>query len=129
MQISKSADSEWAQRKWWDIFSPLVASRESADHSNIVEPSFYNDTQITDPENDLRGSRNATANKKAGCKPKKNKEAIEQRLLTSTKSFINNYPTVKLVSYMAEKKNEKLRKHEMEMMKLMFDIYLKLLYF
>ena len=30
---------------------------------------------------------------------------------------------------MAEKKNEKLRKHEMEMMKLMFDIYLKLLYF
>ena len=88
----------------------MVASRESADHSNIVEPSFYNDNQITDPENDLRGSRNATANKKAGCKPYKNKEAIEQRLLTSTKSFINNYPTVKLVSYMAEKKKWKVEK-------------------
>ena len=67
--------------------------------------------------------------RKLDVSQKKNKEAIEQRLLTSTKSFINNYPTVKLVSYMAEKKNEKLRKHEMEMMKLMFDIYLKLLYF
>ena len=42
--------------------------------------------------------------RKLDVSQKKNKEAIEQRLLTSTKSFIDNYPTVKLVSYMAEKK-------------------------
>ena len=50
--------------KWWDILFPLVASRESADPSNIVEPLFSNDNQNTDPENDLGGSKNATAEKK-----------------------------------------------------------------
>ena len=51
---------------------PLVASRESADSSNIVEPPFYNDNQNTDPENSLGGSKNETAEKKGECKPKKN---------------------------------------------------------
>ena len=88
MQINKfnSADSKWDQSlpkgrekrygKWWDLLFPLVASRESADPSNIVEPPFYNDNQNTDPENDLGGSENATAEKKCECKPKKNKETI-----------------------------------------------------
>ena len=88
--------------KWWDILFPLVASRESADPSNIVKPPFYNDNQNTDPENNLGGSKNATAEKKCECKPKKNKETIEQGLLTLTKLFINNDP--------------------MEMMKLMFSL-------
>ena len=107
--------------KWWDLLFPLVASRESADPSNIVEPPFYNDNQNTDPENDLGGSKNATAEKKCECKPKKNKETIEQSLLTLTKSFIDNDPTEKLLKFMAEE-NEKSRKHEMEMMKLMFSL-------
>ena len=54
---------------------------ESPDRSNIVEPQFYNNNQNTDPENYLGGSKNATANKKCECKPKKNEEIIEQSLL------------------------------------------------
>ena len=49
----------------------LVGSRESGEPLNIVESWF-------DPENDLGGSKNATADKKVGCKSKKNKETIEQ---------------------------------------------------
>ena len=64
--------------KWWDILFPLVGSRESADPLNIVESWFDNDNQNTDPENDLGGSKNATADKKGECKPKKNKETIKQ---------------------------------------------------
>ena len=37
---------------------------ESADRSNIIDPSFYNDNQNSDPENELGGSKNATADKK-----------------------------------------------------------------
>ena len=54
------------------------------------------------------------------------KEAIEKSLLTLTKSFIDS--TRKLLKFMAEE-NAKSRKHEMEMLKLTFNIYLKLLYF
>ena len=107
--------------KWWDILFPLVASRESADPSNIVEPPFYNDNQNTDPENDLGGSKNATAEKKCECKPKENKETIERSLLTLTKSFIDNDPTEKLLKFMAEEIG-KSRKHEIEIMKLMFSL-------
>ena len=81
MQINKfkSADREWYQSlpsgkgygKWWDILFPLVASRESADLSNIVESPFYNDNQNTDLENYLGGTKNATAERKCECKPKK----------------------------------------------------------
>ena len=46
--------------KWWDILFPLVASRESADPSNFVEPPFDIDNQNIDHEN-LGGSKNATA--------------------------------------------------------------------
>ena len=38
--------------KWCDIFFPLLASRESAASSNIVERPFYNNNQNADPEND-----------------------------------------------------------------------------
>ena len=107
--------------KWWIILFPLVANRESTDPSNIAEPPFYNDNQNTDLENDLGGSKNKTAEKKCECKPKKNKETIEQSLLTLTKSFIDNDPTEKLLKFMAEE-NEKSRKYEMEMMKLMFGL-------
>ena len=74
--------------KWWDILFPLVASSESADPSNIADPPFYNANQNTDPENDLGDSKNATAEKKYECKPKKNKETIEQSLLTLTKRLL-----------------------------------------
>ena len=59
---------------------PFLIGREweSANPLNIVESWFDNDNQNTDPENDLGGSKNATADKKGECKPKKNKETIEQ---------------------------------------------------
>ena len=97
----------------------MVASRESADPSNIVEPSLYNDNQNADPEYDLGGCKNTKADTKGKCKPKKSKEAIEQSLLTLTESFIDNDSTEKLLKFMA-KASEKSRKHELEMMKLMF---------
>ena len=71
--------------KWWNILFPLIESRESADPSNIVEPWVDNDNQDTDPENYLGGSKNATADNKNECKPKKNKWTIKQSLLTLTK--------------------------------------------
>ena len=52
-----------------DVLYPLVASRESTDPSNIVEPSFYNGNQNTDPN--LGGSKDATVDKKCECKSKK----------------------------------------------------------
>ena len=94
---------------------------ETADPSNIVEPSFYNDNQNNDPENDLGGSKNAAAEKKCKCKPKKNEETIQQSLPTLTKLFTDNDPTEKLLKFRAQE-NEKSRKHEMEMMKLMFSL-------
>ena len=54
--------------KWWDF--PLVASRESAGLSNIVESPFYNDNQNNDLENYLGGTKNATAERKCECKLK-----------------------------------------------------------
>lgn len=49
----------------------LLGSWESADLSNVVEPSFYNDNKNNDPENDLERSKNAIADKKGERKPKK----------------------------------------------------------
>ena len=36
------------------------------------------DNQNTDPKNELGGGKNATADKKGECKPKKTKETIKQ---------------------------------------------------
>ena len=55
------------------------------------EPCYllpYNDNQNTDPENDLRGSKNATAEQKDECNP--NKETIKKSLLTLRQLFIGN---------------------------------------
>ena len=80
----------------------LVGSRHSAEPLNIVESSFNNDSQNADPKNDLGGSKHATADKKGECKPEKDKETIEQNLLTVAKSLIDNDPTEKLLKFMAE---------------------------
>ena len=55
-----------------------MGRRKSADPLNIVELWLDNDIQNTDAENDLRGTKNAPADKKGEYKPKKNKETIEQ---------------------------------------------------
>ena len=52
----------------------MVGSRESADPLNIVESLFGNDN---DPTNNLGVTKNTTADKEGECKPKKNKEIIE----------------------------------------------------
>ena len=49
---------------------------------------------------------------------KRNKKVIEKSLLTLIESFIDNDPTGKLLKFMTEE-NQKSRKHELEMMKLM----------
>ena len=58
--------------KWWDIFFsfPLVASGESACNPNIVVSSLCNDSQYTDLETNLGGTKNATADKKGERNPK-----------------------------------------------------------
>ena len=98
---------------------PFPIGSQSADPPNIVEPSFNKDNQNTDPKNYLQECKNATVDKKGECKPKKNKETMEQSLLTLTKSFIDNDPTEKLQKFMAGE-NKKSRKYKMEMMKMMF---------
>ena len=54
---------EKGYRKLWDILFPfpLLASRESADPSSVVEPSLYNDNQNTDPENGLGVCKNCAS--------------------------------------------------------------------
>ena len=58
--------------KWWDIIFPfpLVASGESACNPNIVVSSLCNDSQYTDLETNLGGTKNATADKKGERNPK-----------------------------------------------------------
>ena len=58
--------------KWWDVFFsfPLVASGESACNPNIVVSSLCNDSQYTDLETNLEGTKNATADKKGEHNPK-----------------------------------------------------------
>ena len=58
--------------KQWDIFFsfPLVASSESANNPYIVESSLCNDSQYTDTENNLGGTKNATTDKKGERNPK-----------------------------------------------------------
>ena len=64
---------EKGYRKWRDILFLLVATKESEDPSNIAESLWFdNDNQNTYPENGLRGSKNATADKRGECKPTKN---------------------------------------------------------
>ena len=55
--------------------------------------------------------------RKVNVRQRKRKKPFKS-LLTLTKFFIENDPTKKLLKFMAEG-NKKLRKHEMEMMKLM----------
>ena len=75
----------------------MVATKESADPSNIAESLWFdNDNQNTYPENDLGGRKNATADKRGECKPTKDKETIKQ-FTNLTKSFIDNDPTEKLL--------------------------------
>ena len=64
--------------KWWKILFALVGSRKSADPLNIVESLFDNDNQNTDTANNLGVTENTKAYKEGECKPKKNKEIIEQ---------------------------------------------------
>ena len=43
-----------SEKSLWKMVAyslPIVESRESADLSNIVDPSFYKDNENTDPEN------------------------------------------------------------------------------
>ena len=58
--------------KWWDVFFsfPLVASGESACNPNILVSSLCNDSQYTDLETNLGGTKNATADKKGERNPK-----------------------------------------------------------
>ena len=56
--------------------------------------------------------------RKVNVRQRKIKKSLNS-LLTLIKFFIDNYPTENLLKFMAEV-NKKLRKHEMEMMKLMF---------
>ena len=104
----------------WNIFFsiPLVANRQSADPSNIFEPSLYNSNQNSGHEKNIGSSKNKTTDMKGECKPKKNKEIIEKSLLTYIESFIDNDPTIKLLKFMTEE-NGKSRKYEIEMKNLM----------
>ena len=63
--------------KWWDIRFPLVASRESTDPSNIADLPFYKDNQNTDPEDDLGGRNNVTADSKDKCTSRKIKKQLD----------------------------------------------------
>ena len=66
---------EKGYEKWWDIRFPL--GRESADPSNIADLPFYKDNQNTDPEHDLGGSNNVTADNKDKFKSRKIKKQLD----------------------------------------------------
>ena len=51
--------------KWWSAYNP-----------NIVVSSLCNDSQYTDPETNLGGTKNATAEKKGERNPKQKKKLL-----------------------------------------------------
>ena len=56
----------------------FLNTRESADPSNIVEPSFSNENQNTEPENNLGNSKNVTTDKNGECKQKEIKKSLKR---------------------------------------------------
>ena len=66
--------------KWWDILFPLVASRESSDRNNMIEPSFNTINQRVESETQLNEDTNVLCqNGKVNMKKQKEKKIEHDR--------------------------------------------------
>ena len=85
--------------KWWDILFLLVASRESWEPKNMIEPSLdaiYQRVESKTHPNEV--SNVSSQNRKANTKKQKEKK-LEPEIVNLTRSFIENYPTEKLINF------------------------------
>ena len=107
--------------KWWETLFPSVASMESSDPNNIIEPSFDTINQRVESEAQANEVTNVSSqNGKTNMKKQKEKK-LEQDIVNLARSFIENNPTEKLLNFLASE-NERPRRHEAEIMRMMLQI-------
>lgn len=97
-------------QKQLDILFPLVVSRESSDLSNMIEPFFDTVNQRAEaktPSNEV--IKVVNQNRKSSMKKQK-ENTLEQVTVNSTRSFIDNKATGKLLNSLDDE-NKSLRRH------------------
>ena len=93
-----------------DILFPLVVSRESSDLSNMIEPFFDTVNQRAEAKT-LSNEVIKVVNQNRKSSMKKQKEnTLEQVTVNSTRSFIDNKATGKLLNSLDDE-NKSLRRH------------------
>ena len=106
--------------KLWDELFPLVASRESSDRSNNIEPSADTDS---DENNSFEGTAQEELDRRSKdyvptrppSSKKKKRDSFSDCLQSIAKSFVEKDPTDTLLKFLSEE-NERSRRHEMQMM-------------
>ena len=79
--------------KWWDIRFPLVASRESSDPNNMIEPSFGTINQRVESKTQSNEVTNVSSQIGKANMRKQNEKKLEQEIINLRRSFIENDPT------------------------------------
>ena len=109
--------------KWWNELFPLVASRESSDRSNNIEPSADTDS---DQNNSFEGtvqeeldrrSKDYVPTQPPSCK-KKEIDSFSDCLQSIAKSYVEKDPTDTILKLLSGGK-ERYRRHEMQMVQLL----------
>ena len=109
--------------KWCNELFPLVASRESSDRSNNIEPSADTDS---DQNNSFEGtfqeeldrrSKDYVPTQPPSCK-KKEIDSFSDCLQSIAKLYVEKNPTDTVLKLLSEGK-ERYRRHEMQMLQLL----------
>ena len=111
---------EKAYGKWWGESFPLVATRESSDRGNKIEPSADTDS---DENNSFEGTvQEELARKSKDYAPtqppsskKKKIDSFRDCLESTAKSFVEKDPTDTPLKFLSVE-NDRSRRHEMQMM-------------
>ena len=109
--------------KWWNELFPLVASRESSDRSNNIEPSADTDS---DQNNSFEGTVQEELDRRSKdyvpTRPPSSKEkeidSFSDCLQSIAKSYVEKDPTDTVLNLLSGRK-ERYRRHEMQMLQLL----------
>ena len=103
------------------ILFPLVASRESSDPNNMIEPSFDTINKGVESETQSNEVTNVSSQNEKVNMRKQNKKKLEQEIINLTRSFIEKDPTEKLVNFLTSE-NERSQRHQTQMMRMILQI-------
>ena len=109
--------------KWWNELFPLVASRESSDRSNNIEPSADTDS---DQNNSFEGTVQEELDRRSKdyvptlppSSKKKEIDSFSDCLQSIAKSYVEKDPTDTVLNLLSGRK-ERYRRHEMQMLQLL----------